>query len=129
MADEPVSFEMNPGEKIAAQRHLRTLASKTNDVITARIAELAGLVADGLEGGRPGAFSVTLPASAWADGMLTVTHNSFLADRSYCYLIYADGGSGVKADDVTVNGQATFRCQNAPEIDLTAHIIRLEVGT
>lgn len=129
MADESVSSELKSGEKITSQRHLKALAMRANAVITARIAELAGLVADGLEGGRPTEFSVTLPASAWTDGMLTVVHDSFLADRSYCYLIYTDGGLGVKADDIAVDGRATFRCQNAPEIDLTAHIIRLEVGT
>lgn len=86
-----------------------------------QVAELAELVAAGLEDLQHIGISVTLPAANWSGGAQTVAHASLLADSNYIYL--------VGADNVTTSGQMTFRCDTTPTVDLSVFIIRLEVGT
>lgn len=101
-----------------------------------QVAELAELVAAGLEDLQHIGISVTLPAANWSGGAQTVAHASLLADSNYIYLVGADAGTrnvydsyGVSADNVTTSGQMTFRCDTTPTVDLSVFIIRLEVGT
>ena len=37
--------------------------------------------------------------------------------------------TGIKADNVTKDGEITFRCEVTPDVDLTVNILRLEVDT
>ena len=37
------------------------------------------------------------------------------------------GDTGIRADNITTNGEATFHCEITPENDLTVNILRLEV--
>lgn len=101
-----------------------------------QVAELAELVAAGLEDLQHIGISVTLPAANWNGGEQTVAHASLLADSNYIYLVGADAGTrnvydnyGVSAGNVTTSGQMTFRCDTTPTVDLSVFIIRLEVGT
>lgn len=78
--------------------------------------------------------TVTLPAAGWNEGVQTVSHEYLLADSRYWYFVASNvdcltvyGDTGVRADDVTVNGEITFRCEVTPDVDLTANILRLEV--
>lgn len=100
----------------------------------ARIAELAELIAGGLEDVQHNLVTVTLPALEWSGRAQTVNNESFLADSNYVYLIGGDAecltaysDAGIRADNITKNGQATFHCEITPENDLTANILRLEV--
>ncbi len=121
-------------EKIIAASQLRKLAQRSKAHSAAGIAELSELMIAALEAVRHTGITVTLPASGWNGGVQTIRHESLLADGSCWYFVCGDAGclaefndAGVKADNITVNGQATFRCETVPENDLTAHILRLEV--
>lgn len=114
-------------EKITTLSHLKQLALRGKADSEAQIAELAKLVIDILENMRHFGITVTLPAANWSGGVQTVRHESLLADSSYWYLIYSD--ARVKADDITTNGQVTFRCEAVPETDLNVNIIRLEIAS
>lgn len=123
-------------EKLTTLNQLKLLALKGKVDSATQIAELAALVAAGLEDARHIGFTVTLPAAGWSAGVQTVHHASLLADPNCWYFAcgaascFADyGEAGVKADDISINGQATFRCEIAPTVDLTVHILRLEVET
>lgn len=114
-----------------AQLKKQALMSKADSA--ARVAELAELMAASLEDSQIG-FTVTLPAANWNGRVQTVKHKSLLADSSYWYLVCGDAecfmdccDTGVKADNVTVNGEITFRCEVTPDVDLTVNILRLEV--
>lgn len=80
----------------------------------------------------PLAFTVTLSVSAWSDNAQTITDPRFAASgyaytvtpRSSGYMRYAK--SLVYADDVTTDGQITFRCGKVPEGDITVNILRTE---
>ena len=57
-----------------------------------------------------------------------------MADEKYWYIVCADADcfmavseTGVKADNITVNGQVTFHCEVTPTENLTIYILRLEV--
>lgn len=89
-------------------------------------AEILSMLIDALGGVQVG-MTITLPATGWSGGALTVQHESFLADSSYWYFVC--GKIDVDADDVTVDGQMTFQCRNTPGTDLTVNIFRLEVET
>lgn len=115
---------MAENPKIATAAHLRKLAERGKADSAARIAELAELVAAGLEEVRHTAITVTLPADSWSGGTQTAQNPAFLADGGYWYLVL---GAEATADDVTVNGQMTFHREAAPENDLVVNIIRLEV--
>lgn len=123
-------------EKLATLEQLKKLALRGKADSAARISELAALVAAGLEDARHIGFTVTLPAAGWSGRAQTVRHASLLADPNYWYIVCGDadcfvayGEAGVVADNISVNGQATFRCETTPGADLTVNILRLEVDT
>lgn len=116
-----------------AEKHT-TLAQLRNAALRSQTEMLAMLNA-ALEGVQVG-VTITLPASNWEGRAQTIQNAEFLADNSYWYLVcpdancYMEGSdAGVKADNVTVNGQMTFRCEIPPENNLVINIIRLEVDT
>ena len=120
-------------EKLTTIAQLKKQALMSKADSAARIAELAELMAASLEDSQIG-FTVTLPAANWNGRTQTVKHESLLADSSYWYLVCGDAecfmdccDTGVKADNITVNGEATFRCEVTPDVDLTINILRLEV--
>jgi len=115
---------------------LKKLAVRARADAVGRIAELAELVAAGLEDVQHIGITVTLPAANWNGRTQVVSDQSLLADSNYWYVVCGDADclmecneAGVKADNVTSNGQMTFRCEVTPESDLTVNIIRLEVNT
>lgn len=123
-------------EKWTTAAQLKKLALLCKADSAARIAELADLVVVGLESVQHDIVTVTLPASKWSGGAQIIDNDIFRADSSKCYFVCGDAGccaeygdAGVRADNITQSGQATFRCEIPPEIDLTVHIIRLEVET
>ena len=122
--------------KLSTFDQLKKLALAGKRDFAKQVAELAELVAAGLEDLQHIGISVTLPAANWNGGAQTVAHASLLADSNYIYLVGADAGTrnvydsyGVSADNVTTSGQMTFRCDTTPTVDLSVFIIRLEVGT
>ena len=72
-------------------------------------------------------FYVTLPTANWSNRTQTVKHEYFLANNNHWYVVCGD--TGVKADNVTTNGEITFHCEMLPEKDLTVNILRLEAET
>lgn len=79
-------------------------------------------------------FDVTLPKGSWANGSQTVSDERFKSDTKYGFIVGPGAATKteyldcvVQADDVTVDGQMTFHCEEAPGTDLIASIIRLEV--
>lgn len=75
-----------------------------------------------------------IPAENWSGRAQTVKDNILLADEKYWYIVCADADcfmavseTGVKADNITVNGQVTFHCEVTPTENLTIYILRLEV--
>lgn len=97
--------------------------------------EFLTMLVEAFEGIQVG-ITVTLPAANWASNAQTIQNESLLADSSYWYIIGADASclseantAVVRADDVTVDGQITFRCDTVPTTALTMNIIRLEVDT
>ena len=119
-------------EKLTTIEQLKKLALRTKADSAARISELAEMIAAGLEDSQIG-FAVTLPAANWSGRAQTVQHESFLADSSYWYLVCGDadcfiecGDTGIRADNITTNGEATFHCEFTPENALTVNILRLE---
>lgn len=100
---------------------LEMLALRVKEDSTARIAELAALVA----AGYGHLITIALPTASWSGQVQTIKNETLLADSGYCYFIFGDG---VKADDITVDGQVTFRCETVPDTDLTVYILRLEVA-
>ena len=122
--------------KLPTLDQLKKLALAGKEDSAKQVAELAKLVAAGLEELQHIGISVTLPAADWSGGAQTAAHASLLADSNYVYLVGADAGTrkvydsyGVSADNVTTNGQMTFRCDTTPTVDLSVFIIRLEVET
>lgn len=85
-------------------------------------------------GAQHSGTTVTLPAENWSGRAQTVKDNILLADEKYWYIVCADADcfmavseTGVKADNITVNGQVTFHCEVTPTENLTIYILRLEV--
>lgn len=79
-------------------------------------------------------ISVTLAANGWVDGEQTVENALFLSSGR-AYLVCAASGSeagyaaaGVRALDVTVDGEMTFVCESAPVGSLNVSVLSLEVG-
>lgn len=98
-------------------------------------AEVLALLVDAFEGVQVG-MTITLPANGWNGRAQTIQNAAFLADNNYWYVTCPDASCysdsterGVRADNVTVNGQMTFHCNVVPEDDIVIHIIRLEVET
>lgn len=79
-------------------------------------------------------IAVTLPASGWAGGEQTASDELFLASgRAYlvCPLPESAEGyaaAGVRALDVTVDGEMTFVCESTPVEALGVRVIALEVS-
>lgn len=113
-------------EKFTSLAQLEKLARMSMADSAARVAGLAELLAAGLADSQSG-LVVTLPAANWIGGVQTVQNEFLLADSSYWYFVSSD--MGVWADNVTENGKIVFHCDSVPEVDLTAHILRLEAET
>ena len=79
-------------------------------------------------------IAVTLPAGGWAGGEQTASDELFLASgRAYlvCPLPESAEGyaaAGVRALDVTVDGEMTFVCESTPVGALGVRVIALEVS-
>lgn len=73
------------------------------------------------------AFTATLAADGWVDGVQTVKDARLLTDDRYRYLVDC-AGACIRADDVTVEGQMTFHADVVPTETVTIEIIRLEVA-
>lgn len=123
-------------EKITTLDQLKLLALRGKADSEAQIAKLAKLVVAGLEDALHVGVTVTLPAANWSGRAQTVQHESLLANENYWYFICGDADcfmdccdTGIKADNITVDGQVTFHCEITPETDLTVNILRLEVET
>lgn len=78
-------------------------------------------------------FSVSLLASGWVNNAQAITDSRF-SPNGYAYVISPDSESFaayseamVRADDVTVDGEVTFRCSEAPEQSMTVNILKTEV--
>lgn len=118
--------------KMTTVEQLKMLALRAKNDSAARIAALAALVADGYGYLIP----VTLPAANWSGRAQKIQHEAFVANSGYCYFVCGDADcytdccdTGIKADNVTVDGEITIRCEVLPDIDLTVNILRLEVQT
>lgn len=78
-------------------------------------------------------FTVTVPADGWSNGMQVVQSEHLIADGySYviypnmnCFLLYIE--SGVRADDVSEDGSIRFRCDTAPDRELSVSVLRVAV--
>lgn len=121
-------------QKATSFAQLKMLAIRAKNNSASQISALAELVAAGLEEVQHVGISVALPKADWSNGVQTVEHSSLLADGGYFYYVGPDAdyrkiydSFGVTADNVTTNGQITFRCESVPTSDLTVHILRLEV--
>lgn len=95
--------------------------------------EMLALLVGALEGVQVG-MTITLPAESWAGRAQTIQNGFFIADDLHWYIVSPDAGSysdyaeaGIKADNVTIDGQMTFHCDTVPTSDITVNIIRLEV--
>ena len=120
--------------KMTTVAQLKKLALINKSDSTARIGELADLVAAGLEDAQHVIATVTLLAANWSGRAQTVKHEALLADSSYCYFVCGDAScfmdccdTGIRANNITVSGEATFQCEITPDMDLTVNILRLEV--
>lgn len=76
-------------------------------------------------------FTVTLTVEGWSSNEQTVSNVNFVAS-GYGYIVspasgsFIDYGSAqIYADDVTVDGQMTFHCTDAPNTALTVNISRV----
>ena len=121
-------------KKITTLEQLRALAEKGKLDTLNRVNEILESVVPLLESAQHTGITVTLPAENWSGRAQTVQDESLLADSKYWYIVCADADcfmaaseTGVKADNITVDGQITFRCEVTPVEDLTLYILRLEV--
>ena len=121
-------------KKVTTLGQLQALAEKGKLDTLNRIDKLLEIITPLLESAQHTGITVTLPAENWSGRAQTVQDKSFLADEKYWYIVCADADcfmaaseTGVKADNITVDGQATFRCEVTPVEDLTIYILRLEV--
>lgn len=119
-------------KKLSTAEQLKMLALRVKADSAARIAAIAALVADGYGHLVP----VTLPADKWSGRAQKIEHEALVANSGYCYFVCADADCfmecsdmGIKADNVTKDGEITFRCEVTPDADLTVNILRLEVET
>jgi len=114
-----------------AEKHTTLAQLRLNALRTK--SEVLALLVDALEGVQVG-MTVTLPAANWVSNTQAIQNASLLADDNYYYIVCPDAASyaagcsaGLKADNVTTDGQITFHCDSTPTSDLTVHILRLEV--
>ena len=121
-------------KKVTTLGQLQALAEKGKLDTLNRIDKLLEIITPLLESAQHTGITVTLPAENWSGRAQTVQDESLLADGNYWYIVCADADcfmaaseTGVKADNITVDGQVTFRCEVTPVEDLTIYILRLEV--
>lgn len=121
-------------KKLTTMEQLRALAEKGKLDTLTRIDALLEVITPLLESAQHTGITVTLPAENWSGRAQTVQDESLLADSKYRYIVCGDASCfmacsevGVKADNITVNGQITFNCEVTPDEDLTIHILRLEI--
>ena len=120
--------------KATTLEQLRALAERGKLDTLNRVDQLLESIIPLLEGAQHSGTTVTLPAENWSGRAQTVKDNILLADEKYWYIVCADADcfmavseTGVKADNITVNGQVTFHCEVTPTENLTIYILRLEV--
>ncbi len=123
---------MAENNKMTTVEQFKMLALRAKSDSDARIAALSALIAEGY--GH--LITVTLPAANWSGRAQKIKHEWLLANSGYCYLVCGDADcfmdccdTGIKGDNITVDGEITIRCEVTPDIDLTVNILRLEVDT
>ena len=121
-------------KQLTTIEQLRALAERGKQDTLIRINELLDSMIPLLESAQHAGITVTLPAEKWSGRAQTVQDESLLADGKYWYIVCADADcfmaaseTGVKADNITTDGQVTFRCEVTPTENLTISILRLEV--
>lgn len=121
-------------KKITTMEQLRALAERGKQDTLVRINEVLETIIPLLESAQHSGITITLPAESWSGRAQTVQDEFFLADGKYWYIVCADADcfmaaseTGVKADNITVDGQITFRCEVTPTENLTISILRMEV--
>ena len=119
-------------KKMSTAEQLKLLAVRAREDSSTRIAALAALIAESY--GH--LITVTLPAANWSGRAQKIEHEHLLANSGYCYFVCGDADcfmdcsdTGIKADNVTTDGEVMFRCEVTPDKDLTVNILRLEVDT
>lgn len=112
--------------KTITLEQLKKAAMRGKTDAASRVSELAGIVADGFEEMQHAGVTITLPISGWNGGEQTVLNEAFIADAGYWYLVHND--AGIQAEDITEDGQITFKCESIPAEDVTARIIRLGIS-
>lgn len=113
---------------VAGTDYVAPVAGKslsTNDYTTAEKNKLAGLSA-------PVAVSVTLATASWSDGTQTVNVEGVTATSSVIVQAAPESRSAWLDADVYCSAQGagtlTFTCADAPEADLTANVLIVEVS-
>lgn len=88
-------------------------------------------VDDAVDGAKSPSHDIQLPASGWAEGKQTVS-DPWLELDGFDYVIVAAPVSwtayneaGIRAEDMTVTGSMTFVCDEIPQTDLTAHVMKV----
>ena len=121
-------------KQLTTIEQLRALAERGKQDTLIRINELLDSMIPLLESAQHTGITVTLPTENWSGRAQTVQDESLLADSKYWYIVCADtdcfmaaSETGVKADNITVDGQITFHCEVTPVEDLILYILRLEV--
>lgn len=121
-------------KKLTTMEQLRVLAERGKRDTLGRISELLDSIIPLLESAQHSGTTVTLPAEGWSGRAQTVQDEFLLANSKYWYIVCADADcfmaaseTGVKADNITVDGQITFRCEVTPTENLTISILRMEV--
>ena len=125
---------MAENKKLATVEQLRLLAERSLLDTTGKLSAMLEQIVPLLESAQHAGITLTLPTSAWHERTQVAEDEGLLADGKYRYLVCGDAScfmacseTGIKADDITTNGQITFHCEITPEEDLTVNIIRLEV--
>ena len=115
------------GSAQTVQDNLNTRAENTVMHITA-----AERTAWNGKSGKADSFTVTLTAAGWSADTQTVSDSRFIAS-GYAYTVCPAGDSFagyaeavIYADDVTTAGKMTFHCNEAPTVNLTVNILRME---
>ena len=103
--------------KATTLEQLRALAERGKLDTLNRVDQLLESIIPLLEGAQHSGTTVTLPAENWSGRAQTVKDNILLADEKYWYIVCADADcfmavseTGVKADNITVNGQHLIDC-------------------
>ena len=117
-------------KQLTTIEQLRALAERGKQDTLIRINELLDSMIPLLESAQHAGITVTLPAEKWSGRAQTVQDEFLLADGKYWYIVCADADcfmaaseTGVKADNITTDGQVTFRCEVTPTENLTISIL------